>query len=177
MRLVFVALVLAGAAAAAVHAQQVTKEAVPGITNFARVQTTVACAGAVQASAVPDIKKLGFASIINLRQASEQGADVEGEGAAAKAVGLNYFNIPFNTAAPDPNLVPNFLAAVTAPANQPAFIHCAAGGRAASMWLIKRMEVDGWDQQRAVEEATALGLTNERLKQFALDWVQGHKKQ
>jgi len=96
---------------------------------------------------------------------------------AARAVGLNYFNIPFNTAAPDPDLVPNFLAAVTAPANQPAFIHCAAGGRAASMWLIKRMQVDGWDQQRAVEEATALGLTNERLKQFALDWVQAHKKQ
>ena len=95
---------------------------------------------------------------------------------AAKAVGLNYFSIPFNAAAPDPDLVPTFLAAVTAPANQPAFIHCAGGGRAASMWLVKRMQVDGWDQQRAVEEATALGLTNERLKQFALDWVQTHKK-
>jgi len=45
------------------------------------------------------------------------------------------------------------------------------------MWMIKRMEVDGWDQQKAVEEATALGLTNERLKQFALDWVETHKKQ
>jgi uncharacterized protein (TIGR01244 family) len=176
MRLSFIALVFAGAAAAAVQAQQVTKEAVPGIVNFARVQTTVACAGAVEASAVPDIKKLGFASIINLRQASEHGSNVEGEGAAAKAVGLNYFNIPFNPAAPDPNLVPTFLAAVTAPANQPAFIHCAAGGRAASMWLIKRMQVDGWDEQKAVEEATALGLTNPRLKQFALDWVQAHQK-
>jgi uncharacterized protein (TIGR01244 family) len=177
MRLSLVVLVLAVAALAAVQAQQVTKEAVPGITNFARVQTTVACAGAVEASAVPDIKKLGFASIINLRQASEQGADVEGEGVAARAVGLNYFNIPFNAAAPAPELVPEFLAAVTAPANQPAFIHCAAGGRAATMWLIKRMEVDGWDQQRAVEEATALGLANPRLKQFALDWVDTHKKQ
>jgi uncharacterized protein (TIGR01244 family) len=177
MRLSFVALVLAGAAAATVQAQQVTKEAVPGITNFARVQTTVACAGAVEASAVPDIKKLGFASIINLRQASEQGANIEGEGAAAKAVGLNYFSIPFNAAAPDPNLVPTFLAAVTVPGNQPAFIHCAAGGRAASMWLIKRMQVDGWDEQKAVEEATALGLTNPRLKQFALDWVQTHRQQ
>src|SRR5580704_11271793 len=125
MRLSLVALVLASAAVAAVQAQQVTKEAVPGITNFARVQTTVACAGAVEASAVPDIKKLGFASIINLRQASEQGADIEGEGTAAKAVGLNYFSIPFNAAAPDPSLVPTFLAAVTKPANQPAFIHCA----------------------------------------------------
>src|ERR1700681_2031924 len=143
MRMSFVAVMLAGATAAAVHAQQVTKEAVPGITNFARVQTTVACAGAVEASAVPDIKKLGFASIINLRQASEQGANVEGEGEAAKAVGLNYFSIPFNAAAPDPSLVPTFLAAVTKPANQPAFIHCAGGGRAASMWLIKRMKVDG----------------------------------
>src|ERR1700693_5409387 len=156
MRLSFVALVLAGAAVAAVQAQQVTKEAVPGITNFARVQTTVACAGAVEASAVHDITKLGFSSIINLRQATEQGANVEGEGVAAKAVGLNYFNIPFNAAAPDPDLVPTFLAAVTVPANQPAFIHCAGGGRAASMWLIKRMPVDGWGQQRAVEEAAAL---------------------
>ena len=173
---VFVASILAGAMAVAVQAQQVTKQTVPGITNFARVETTVACAGAVEASAVPDIKKLGFASIINLRQASEQGANVEGEGAAAKAAGINYYNIPFNTQAPDPNLVPSFLAAVTNPSNQPAFIHCAAGGRAATMWLIKRMQIDGWEQQKALDEAVALGLANDRLKQFALDWVSTHKK-
>ncbi len=173
---VLVATVLAGAMAVAVQAQQVTKQTVPGITNFARVETTVACAGAVEASAVPDIKKLGFKSIINLRQASEQGANVEGEGAAAKAAGITYYNIPFNTQSPAPTLVPDFLAAVTKADNQPAFIHCAAGGRAASMWLIKRMQVDGWEQQKAVDEAVALGLTNERLKQFALDWVASHKK-
>src|ERR1700692_1831269 len=90
MRLSLVTLLLAAAALGAVQAQQVTKEAVPDITNFAGVQTTVACAGAVEAGAVPDIKKLGFASIINLRQDSEQGANVEGEGAAAKAVGITY---------------------------------------------------------------------------------------
>ena len=36
------------------------------------------------------------------------------------------------------------------------------------MWLIKRVLVDGWDQNRALEEATLLGLTNENLKQFVL---------
>ena len=174
--LVALVFVLAGAMAVAAQAQQVTKPTVPGITNFARVETTVACAGAVEASAVPDIKKLGFKSIINLRLASEQGANVEGEGAAAKTAGISYYSIPFNTQSPAPNLVPDFLAAVTKPENQPAFIHCAAGGRAASMWLIKRMQVDGWEQQKAVDEAVALGLTNERLKQFALDWVASHKK-
>src|SRR5262245_12247065 len=73
----------------------VTKESVPGITNFARVETTVACAGAVKAEAVPAIKKFGFASIINLREASEPGADVDAEAAAAKTAGLNFVHLPF----------------------------------------------------------------------------------
>ncbi len=169
------ALILAGTVAASASAQQVTKETVPGITNFARVQTTIACAGAVEASAVPEIKKLGFASIINLRQASEQGANVEGEGVAAKAVGLNYVHLPFNVADPDPKLVDNFIAAVSSPGNQPAFVHCAAGGRAASLWMIKRIKVDHWEEQKAIDEAVALGLANERLKTFALDWVKAHQ--
>ena len=168
--------VVASAIPAVVHAQQVTKKTVPGVTNFATVETTVACAGAVDASAIPDIKKLGFKSIINLRQPSEQGANIEGSTAAAKAAGITYLNIPFNTQEPSQSLVPDFLAAVTNPANQPAFIHCAAGGRAASMWLIKRLQVDGWEQQKAIDEAVALGLTNERLKTFALDYVSTHKK-
>lgn len=175
MRATFLAVFLAGVVATTASAQSVTKENVPGITNFARVQTTIACAGAVEASAVPEIKKLGFSSIINLRQASEQGANVEGEGAAAKAVGLNYVHLPFNVAEPDPKLVDNFIAAVTAPQNQPAFVHCAAGGRAASLWMIKRIKVDHWEQQKAIDEAVALGLTNERLKTFALDWVKAHQ--
>src|SRR5262245_473755 len=171
-----VGLLIAGAMAVAVQAQQVTKPTVPGITNFSKLETTVACAGAVEATAVPDIKKLGFKSIINLRTAAEQGANIEGEGAAAKSAGITYYSIPFNTQAPSANLVPDFLAAVTKQENQPAFIHCAGGGRAAAMWMIKRMQVDGWDQQKAGDEAAALGLNNDRLKQFAVDWVASHKK-
>ena len=45
-----------GLFAAAAHAQ-VTKETVPGITNFSRVQTTIACAGATTPSAVAEVKK------------------------------------------------------------------------------------------------------------------------
>ena len=41
---------------AAVDAQQVTKETVPGIRNFARVETTVACAGAITPEVVPVIE-------------------------------------------------------------------------------------------------------------------------
>ena len=67
----------------AVAAQGVTKETVPGISTFARLDTTIACGGATSADAVPELKKMGFRSIVNVRRASEAGADVEAEGVAA----------------------------------------------------------------------------------------------
>jgi len=70
---VIVALLLAASIA---QAQRVTREDVPGIANLARIETTVACAGAVSSEAVPKIKTMGFVSIINLREDNEPGANV-----------------------------------------------------------------------------------------------------
>jgi protein tyrosine phosphatase (PTP) superfamily phosphohydrolase (DUF442 family) len=162
--------------AAPLGAQQVSKENVEGVTNFNRMETTVACAGATKATAVPEIKKFGYASIINLRQASENGANLEEEEAAAKAAGIRYYSIPFNGAMPDPAVVDKFLDAITSPGNEPAFIHCAGAGRAATMWFVKRMVVDHWDVERAEKEATALGMNNPALKQFAINYAQTHKR-
>jgi uncharacterized protein (TIGR01244 family) len=163
-------------AAAPARAQEVTSETVDGITHFRRLETTVACTGAIKADVVPKIKEMGFASIINLRQPSEPGADIEAEAAAAKAVGVRYYSIPFNGAAPDPTAADKFLDAITAKGSQPAFIHCAGGGRAATMWFIKRLVVDHWDADRAAKEAAELGMTNPALKQFAIDYAQTHKR-
>jgi hypothetical protein len=44
------------------------------------------------------------------------------------------------------------------------------------MWLMKRAIVDGWNTDKALEEATALGLTNEALKQFFVAQIQQRKK-
>ena len=159
----------------ALLAQQVTKETVPGITNLARLETTVACSGAITADAVPAIKKMGFVSIVNLRLASEAGAEVEKEEAAARAAGLRYFHVPFS-GMPDPDAAGKFLDAITTAGAEPAFIHCAGGNRAATMWLIKRLAVDHWDVDRATKEATALGQTNATIRQFAIDYAQSHRR-
>lgn len=175
-RLVIALIVAATTLTGSLALAQVTKETLPGITNFSRLDTTIACAGATTPAAVADVKKLGYASIINLREPTETGADIEAETAAAKAAGITYVGLPFNTARPDPAVVERFIAAVSAPANQPAFVHCASANRAAALWMIKRMLVDGWDADRAGTEAAALGLTNAALKTFALDYVASHKK-
>jgi uncharacterized protein (TIGR01244 family) len=157
-------------------AQQVTKPAVPGASNFTRLETTVACGGATTPEAVPEIKKMGFASIINLRLPTEPGANVDAEAAAAKVAGIKFYNIPFSGQAPDPAVADTFLATITTPGNEPAYIHCAAGNRAGAMWMIKRLAVDHWDTERAYTEAAALGLTSPALKQFAIDYAKSHKK-
>jgi uncharacterized protein (TIGR01244 family) len=163
-------------AATPVRAQEVTSETVDGITNLHRLETTVACSGAIKATAVPEIKKFGFASIINLREASEEGANLEAEEAAAKAADIRYYSIPFNSNAPSTAAADKFMEAITAKGSDPAFIHCARGGRAATMWFIKRLVIDHWDVDRAEKEATALGMTSPTLKQFAIDYAQAHKR-
>jgi uncharacterized protein (TIGR01244 family) len=177
MKRILLSLAAAAIAISVAAAQsQVKKSTVPGITNFAQVETTVACAGAVTPASVAGIKKMGFASIINLRLPNEPGADIEGEEAAAKAAGITFVHIPFNGTMPDPAAADRFMKTITEPGTQPAFIHCASGNRAAAMWMIKRALIDKWDNDRALEEATQLGLTSPVLKTFALDYIQAHKK-
>jgi uncharacterized protein (TIGR01244 family) len=173
-----IAILIAGVlvASATLLAQNVTKENMQGVTNFARAEMTIACAGATSSEAFAGIKKMGYNSIINLRQASEAGADIDAATAAAKAANITYVHLPFNAAAPDPAVVDRFLTAVTNKSNQPAFVHCASGNRAAAMWMIKRMQVDKWDAERAGAEAASLGLTNPALRTFAIDYAKSHAK-
>lgn len=157
-------------------AQEVSRPTVAGVTNFAQVETTVACAGAITVDALPEIKRLGYASIINLRQATEAGANLDAEAAAAKAAGLRYSHVPFNGQSPDPAAATAFLDAITAAGAEPAFIHCSGGNRAATMWLIKRLAVDHWDVERAVAEAAALGQNSQALRQWAIDFAQANRR-
>jgi uncharacterized protein (TIGR01244 family) len=170
-------LLLLPLAGSSLEAQEVSKPQMPGVRNLAKLETTVACAGAIDAAqAVPAIKKEGFVAIINLRQATEPDANVEREEALAKEAGLRYFHVPFNGASPDPKAADAFLAAITTPGAEPAFIHCSGGNRAATMWMIKRMVVDKWDAERATKEAMALGQTSAPLRQFAIEYANTHQR-
>ena len=153
--------------AAVVQAQRETAPA--GVTTYTRVDATVACAGATPTQALPEIKKNGFASVINFRTAQEAGANIDEAKATAAQVGLKYIHLPFQT--PTPEIADAFLKAVADPANQPVYIHCASANRVGAMWFIKRVKLDGWDADRAMKEAETIGLRAPNLKQFALDYV------
>jgi uncharacterized protein (TIGR01244 family) len=171
--LMLTAVVVAIAAGAA---GQVTKSEIPGITNFSRVDATVGCGGATQPSAMAALGKEGFKSVINLRLATEQGVDIDASRTAAQSAGMKYIHIPFDTAKPDAAIVDNFLAAVSDKSNQPVYIHCGSANRVGAVWMIKRVLQDGWATEKAQQEAEAIGLTNPKLKTFAVEYITTHKK-
>jgi uncharacterized protein (TIGR01244 family) len=168
--------VLMFAVSVAVPAAQVKKGEIPGITNFSRVDATVGCGGATQPAAMAELKKQGFTSVINLRVATEDGANVDASRSAAQTAGLKYIHLPFEVASPDPKLVDNFLAAVANTSNQPVYIHCGSANRVGAVWMIKRVLQDGWEIAKAQEEAEAIGLTNPKLKDFAVNYIRSHQK-
>jgi len=152
---------------------QVAKRDYPGVQNFSRVDATIACGGATTPEAVHSLKAEGFTSIVNLRAADEPGANVDAEAAAAAKAQIQYFHLPFKSGAPDTAVVGRFLTVVSEPRNQPVFIHCATANRVATLWLIKRVRLDRWTVEKALEEAQAIGLTSEPLRRFALDYLAG----
>lgn len=152
------------------------KTSLPGAKNVTRVDAVLMCGGATGDEAFGALKKEGFASVINLRQADEPGVDIQKSRAAAQAAGLKYIHVPVNGSAPAEASVEEFLRAVQDRANQPMYIHCASANRVGAMWLIKRIVVDGWDVARATEEARAIGLTSEALQRFAVGYAAAHRK-
>ena len=173
-------LVLQSGLQAALQAPQ--KEIVSGVQNYTRVDANIACGGATALEALPELKRRGFRTVINLREPTEPGANVEAEGVAARAAGLKYINVPFNVTAPNAvALVEPVLKALADPSNLPVFIHSNQAHRATGMLLIKRVVVEGWSVDKATAEADAVALSDgspgaQRARQFALDYLKTHTK-
>ena len=121
-----------------------------------------------------------------VRNSSRFAMKVMGRGLATAAAGTSSIDsrfaaypskAPFDAAiSADKAYASPVITAVSAPANQPAFVHCASANRASALWLIKRVQVDGWEFDRAAAEAADLGLTSPALKTFARDYIASHPR-
>lgn len=132
-----------------------------------------ATAGQPKAEAFAKLAKQGFRAVLNLRTA-EEGAEQERE--QVEKAGLRYINIPVVTANPKSEQVPEFIKAVKDAANQPMLIHCGGAQRVGAFWMIYRVIDQGWTEEKAMEEATRIGLTRPELIKFAKDYIASQRK-
>lgn len=153
------------------------KDAVAGVRNFTKIDSTIACGGALSPEAFAALKQAGYKSVVNLRTEFEPGADPEEERKAAKDAGLTYIHLPFVNASPDPSKLDEFLKVVTLPVNQPMMLHCASGGRASMFWAVKRVMIDGWPVEKAMSELPDLSKNvPQPLRDFMTGYLKAHGK-
>lgn len=144
------------------------------IKNFLRVNETICTGGQPTMEDLARMKAEGIKAIINLRRPAEYNFDEEA--AKAKELGLRYFNIPVDVNALKDEQVEEYLKLMTDPANRPVFIHCMSANRVGGFWMIRRVLVDHWKVEDAQKEAEKMGLTNPKMKEFALDYIARHQK-
>jgi len=156
-------------------APQPQKETIDGVRNYTKVDATIGCAGATDPKAMAAIAGHGYKAVLNLREATEEGAQIQESKAAAESAGLVFIHVPFRGSAPDEAVADQFLKIVTTTSNQPLFINCGSANRVGALWLIKRVVVDRWAEDRAVEEAKAIGLSSAALEKWALAFAAKRK--
>jgi uncharacterized protein (TIGR01244 family) len=147
--------------------QQALKDDVPHILC---VDERVATGGQPSDAAFAKLAANGYRAVLNLRTASE-GIDLKHEQEAIEKAGLRYVNIPVVSSAPKPEQVDEFIKAVKDKDNQPMFIHCGSANRVGAFWMIYRVVEQGWSEEKALDEATKIGLTSPVLRTFAHEYI------
>jgi uncharacterized protein (TIGR01244 family) len=158
---------------------EVEKAELNGIENFSQIDGTTSFAGsrigfggATQPVAMAPLKAQGFMTVVNLRLADEENVDLAASTKAARAAGLDYIHLPFDTASPAADVVQEFIAAVNKESNQPVYIHCGSATRAAAVWMIGRVVADGWTIEAASIEAREIAKKPDEAIAFATAYIQ-----
>lgn len=149
---------------------------VTAIPSFLKLNDKVWTGGQPTMEHLSKLKEGGVKVIINLRPHSEHNGGREE--ARAKELGISYFNIPVVFREPQPEDADDFLKITDEQLkNGPVFIHCAAAIRVGAFWMIRRVLRDGWEYDKALEEANKIGLRNQApLIEFAKGYIEKNKK-
>jgi len=155
--------------------EQIEQELKNDIPHLICLDPNVATAGQPTDNAYAKLAAKGYRTVLSLRTASE-GPSVEREKDLVEKSGMRYVNIPVVGSDPRPEQADAFIAVVKDQANYPMLIHCGSANRVGGFWMIYRVVVQGWPEDKASEEATRIGLSSPVIKKFATDYISSHKK-
>jgi uncharacterized protein (TIGR01244 family) len=151
--------------------QQALKSDIPRILC---IDERVATGGQPTDAGFAKLATNGYRAVLNLRTAQE-GVDLEREKQLVEKAGMRYISIPVVGSAPRSEQADEFIKAAKEPANQPMLIHCGSANRVGAFWMIYRVVEQGWPEDKALEEATQIGLRSPELKSFAQEYIAAHK--
>jgi tyrosine-protein phosphatase SIW14 len=132
---------------------------VPGIENFYKVDDTVYRGAQPSKQGIDYLAQLGVKTVIDLRESDSRSREEQKEAVAA---GLKYINIPMTGLTPPTDAQTSQILSILADASSgPVFVHCKRGAdRTGAVMASYRIEHDGWDNTRALQEAMDRGMSS-----------------
>lgn len=146
------------------------------IPRFLCIDKNFATGAQPKAEAFAKLAQTGYRSVLSLRAEKEEGFDLAQDRAFAEQAGMRYLHVPFVTAAPTNERVAEFIAAVKEKKHFPMFVYCGSANRVAALWMIYRIMEEGWAEERALAEATKIGLTRPELRAFVQTYLEEHRR-
>jgi len=128
------------------------------IRNFGQVNDHLYRGGQPTQRALEELAALHVALVIDLRQPSRE-TDLEQQ--MVEALKMKYMNIPFREfGAPADDQIRQVLWLLVNGDNQKIFVHCWRGkDRTGTVVACYRIQHDGWDNRKALEEAHKYGMS------------------
>ena len=154
---------------------QTAEQTYAELPNFHAVNAHIYRGGQPHAGGLQKLVALGVKTVINLRDDDARASQEEKE---ARALGLNYFNVPLSRwGRPGEKRIDELFSLLDAKDNQPVFVHCKRGAdRTGALIAVYRVSHDGWTAERAVEEAEryGMGFWQRGKKDFIRDYYRDH---
>ena len=146
------------------------KENFPELPHFHSVNRFLFRGGLPREGGIQKLKELGIRTVVNLRGEDERS---QAEEAAARAMGLRYFNFPMSgLEAPADEQIFLILALINDRQNWPVFVHCKVGAeRTVVVVACFRIAHDEWSAEQAIQEALHRHLRPSR--NALLDYIRG----
>jgi uncharacterized protein (TIGR01244 family) len=125
------------------------------------VSPDITLAGQPEPSDWKALVDLGYTTVLNIRGDVER---AEAQAASANAAGLRYIYLPLPAYMLELEHIEPLRCALQDPANGKLFFHCRTATRVALLWMLYRMEVQGWSYEQARDELKAAGYDEDRLE-------------
>ncbi len=129
----------------------------PEIKNMQAVNDHIYRGAQPSSEGFKQLAKMGIKTVIDLR---DKAAQADREKQIVESLGMKYVGVPMSMHSPTDDQIAKALSVLNSVESAPVFLHCLGGrDRTGVVIACYRITHDGWDNRKALAEATVHGLS------------------